>query len=52
MRRLPCRPSTARARLADLVAREPAAREAVTSAEEEYRAVLAALGAHELGRPS
>jgi hypothetical protein len=41
----------AQGRLADLAAREPAAREAVTSAEEEYRAVLAALGAHELGRP-
>jgi hypothetical protein len=33
------------------VAREPAAREAVTLAEEVYRATLAALGAHELGRP-
>jgi hypothetical protein len=42
---------TAQGRLADLVAREPAAREAVTSAEEEYRALLAALGAHEFGRP-
>ena len=41
----------AQGRLEDLVAREPAAREAVTSAEEEYRAALAALGAHELGRP-
>jgi hypothetical protein len=41
----------ARARLADLVTREPAARDAVTLAEEEYRAVLAALGAHELSRP-
>ena len=38
-------------RLADLVACEPAVREAVTSAEEAYRVVLAALGAHELGRP-
>ncbi|MGH3209619.1 MAG: hypothetical protein ACRDNO_17855, partial [Trebonia sp.] len=41
----------ARRRLADLVAGEPAAREAVTMAEEAYRAALAALGAHELGRP-
>jgi hypothetical protein len=42
----------ARGALAELVAREPAAREAVTSAEEAYRAVLAALGSHELGRPA
>ena len=42
---------TARDTLADLLALEPAAREAVASAEEAYRAVLAALGAHELGRP-
>lgn len=42
---------SAQDRLADLVAREPAVREAVTSAEEAYRVVLAALGAHELGRP-
>src|ERR1700733_14993590 len=42
---------TARGALAGLVAREPAAREAVTLAEEAYRAALAALGAHELGRP-
>ena len=41
----------ARGRLAGLLARELAAREAVTSAEDEYRAVLAALGAHDLGRP-
>jgi hypothetical protein len=41
----------AEGRLADLVACEPAVREAVTSAEEAYRVVLAALGAHELGRP-
>jgi len=40
-----------RRRLADLEAREPAARDAVTLAEEAYRAALAALGAHELGRP-
>ena len=42
---------TARGTLADLVAREPAARDAVTLAEEAYRAALADLGAHELGRP-
>jgi hypothetical protein len=42
---------SAEGRLAGLVARQPAAREAVTSAEEAYRAALAALGAHELGRP-
>ena len=46
-----CSVEAARARLAELVAREPAAREAASSAEEEYRATLAALGAHELGRP-
>jgi hypothetical protein len=37
--------------LAELTAREPAARDAVTAAEEEYRASLAALGAHQLARP-
>jgi hypothetical protein len=42
---------TARCTLADLVAREPAARDTVTLAEEAYRAALADLGAHELGRP-
>ena len=41
----------ARGALTGLVAREPAARDAVTLAEEVYRATLAALGAHELGRP-
>ena len=41
----------ARARLAELVAREPAVREAAGSAEEEYRTTLAAFGAHELRRP-
>ncbi len=39
------------ARMAELTAREPAVRNAVTVAEEEYRAALAALGAHEIGRP-
>jgi hypothetical protein len=42
----------ARGRLADLVAREPAARDTVTVAEDAYRASLAALGAHDLGRPA
>jgi hypothetical protein len=42
----------ARGRLADLVAREPAARDAVTVAEDAYRASLAALGAHDLERPA
>jgi hypothetical protein len=41
----------ARARLAELVAREPAVREAAGSAEEEHRTTLAAFGAHELRRP-
>jgi hypothetical protein len=42
---------TARGTLADLTAREPAARGAVTSAEEAYRAALATLGKHDLSRP-
>ena len=42
---------TARATLAELEAREPAVRDAADAAEEEYRATLAALGAHDLGRP-
>jgi hypothetical protein len=42
---------TAEARLAELTILEPAARGAVTTAEEEYRSALAALGAHDLGRP-
>jgi hypothetical protein len=42
---------SSRASLAALLGREPAAHEAVTAAEEEYRAALALLGAHELGRP-
>jgi hypothetical protein len=41
----------ARARLAELVAREPAVREAADTAQEDHRSALAALGAHELGRP-
>jgi hypothetical protein len=47
-----CEAEGAQARLADLTAREPAARDAVTAAEEEYRASLAALGAHQLSRPA
>ena len=42
----------AAAALAGLTAREPAVRDAVITAEEEYRAALAALGAHELDRPA
>ncbi len=42
----------AAARLAGLTAREPAVRDAVITAEEGYRAALAALGAHELDRPA
>jgi hypothetical protein len=41
----------AEARLALLTVKEPAVRDAVAVAEEDYRARLAALGAHELGRP-
>ena len=46
-----CTAEAAQVQLEELTAREPAARQAVTVAEEEYRAALAALGAHELGRP-
>jgi len=42
---------TARDTLAELEERTPAARDAASAAEEEYRAVLATLGAHELSRP-
>ena len=41
----------ARATLDELAAREPAARDAAGAAEEEYRATLATLGAHDLSRP-
>ena len=47
-----CEAEAAQARLTELTAREPAARDAVTAAEEEYRASLAALGAHQLARPT
>ena len=47
-----CEAEAAQARLAELTAREPAARDAVKAAEEEYRASLAALGAHQLARPT
>ena len=46
-----CAAESAQARLAELTAREPGARDAVTAAEDEYRASLAALGAHQLARP-
>ncbi len=47
-----CSVEDAQARLAELTAREPAVRDAVVAAEDEYRAALAALGAHDLGRPA
>jgi hypothetical protein len=43
--------AAARARQAELAAREPSARAAAGCAEEEYRATLVVLGAHELNRP-
>ncbi|HMD25281.1 MAG TPA: hypothetical protein VKH61_14365, partial [Streptosporangiaceae bacterium] len=42
---------TAQARLAELAAREPSVRGALDDAEEEQRALLADLGAHQLDRP-
>jgi hypothetical protein len=47
-----CAAEEAQARLAGLTAGEPAARDAVSAAEGEYRASLAALGAHQLARPT
>jgi hypothetical protein len=47
-----CSVEAAQIRVAELTDREPAARHAVIAAEEEYRAALAALGAHELLRPA
>ncbi|HEX9042955.1 MAG TPA: hypothetical protein VF838_18375 [Trebonia sp.] len=47
-----CSAEEAQARLAELTEREPAARDAVTAAGEEYRAALAALGANQLARPA
>ena len=41
----------AQARLAELAAGEPSVREALADAEEEQRALLADLGAHQLDRP-
>ena len=46
-----CVAAAARGREAELAAREPSARAAAGCAEEEYRAMLAMLGAHELSRP-
>jgi hypothetical protein len=46
-----CSAEAAQARLAELAAGEPAVREALTDAEEEQRALLAELGAHQLDRP-
>ena len=42
----------AQARLAELAAREPSVREALADAEEDQRALLADLGAHQLHRPA
>jgi hypothetical protein len=42
----------AQARLAELAAGEPSVREALADAEEEQRALLADLGAHQLHRPA
>ena len=42
----------AQARLAELAVREPSLREALASAEEEQRTLLAELGAHQLNRPA
>ncbi len=41
----------AQARLAELAASEPSVREALAAAEEDQRALLADLGAHQLNRP-
>ena len=46
-----CSAEAAQARLAELAAREPSVREALADAEEEQRALLADLGAHQLNRP-
>ncbi|MGD0702345.1 MAG: hypothetical protein ABSA02_21000 [Trebonia sp.] len=46
-----CAGEAAQARLAEITEREPSVRAAVAAAEEEHRARLADLGAHELGRP-
>src|SRR5580692_5079628 len=46
-----CSAEAAQARLAELAAGEPAVREALADAEEEQRALLAELGAHQLDRP-
>jgi hypothetical protein len=47
-----CAADAVQAQVEELAAREPAAREAVRVAEEDYRAALAALGAHELSKPA
>ena len=46
-----CSAEAAQARLAELAAREPSVRGALDDAEEEQRALLADLGAHQLDRP-
>ena len=47
-----CFAEIAQARLARATDREPSVRAALAAAEEEHRAALADLGAHELGRPA
>ena len=47
-----CLTETAQARLAEISEREPSVRARLAAAEEEHRARLADLGAHELGRPA
>src|ERR1700735_1820127 len=46
-----CSAEAAQARLAELAAREPSVRLALGDAEEDQRALLADLGAHQLDRP-
>ena len=46
-----CSAEAAQARLAELAAREPSVRGALEDAEEDLRALLADLGAHQLNRP-
>ena len=46
-----CSAEAAQARLAELAAREPSVRGALDDAEEDQRALLADLGAHQLDRP-
>ncbi|HEY0932101.1 MAG TPA: hypothetical protein VGD91_00015 [Trebonia sp.] len=47
-----CTVEAAQAQVKELTEGEPTVRDAVITADEEYRAALAALGAHELARPA